>query len=257
MAGGARWILDPATRGPVPEPDFLLAYGPGPERVAEVRLPEGTGPAPLVLVLHGGYWRAKHDRGYLGPLCAELTARGYLTANVEYHRSGQPDGGWPGTAEDVRAAVHVLPALIEEAAPGRTGAGTVLLGHSAGGHLALLAAHEGITGILALAAVSDLAETARQRLDEGAAQEFMGGEPAQLPEAYAAADPLRQGPPGARTVLVHGDADDRVPHAFSARYAERFGVHLRTVPGADHFDLVAPGSPGFAAVVEALAEVTG
>ncbi|WP_031468304.1 alpha/beta hydrolase family protein [Sciscionella sediminilitoris] len=256
MSGDARWILDPATRGPVPEPDLVLGYGPGPERVAEVRLPEGSGPAPLVLVLHGGYWRAKHDRGYLGSLCAELTARGYLTANVEYHRSGQPGGGWPGTAEDVRAAVHALPARIAEAAPGRSG-DTVLLGHSAGGHLALLTAHEGITGILALAAVSDLAETARQRLDEGAAQEFMGGEPAELPEAYAAADPLRQGPPAARTVLVHGDADDRVPHEFSVRYAERFGARLHTVPGADHFDLVAPGSPGFAAVLEALPELTG
>lgn len=236
-------------------PTFELRYGPAEEQFAEVWLPE-TGPwRPPVFVVHGGYWRAKHDRGYLAPMCAELAGLGYPCVNIEYRRGGQPGGGWPGTRADVELAVRSLPGMLEAA--GVSSGGAVLLGHSAGGHLVLLAAYEGIAGVLALAAVTDLAETARARLDGAAAQEFMGGEPEELSEAYAAADPLRLPAPPSRVVLVHGDRDDRVPVEFSRRYAAHAGARLHEVAGADHFELVRPGSAAWPVVLDALTELRG
>lgn len=235
-------------------PDRVLRYGESPQHVADVRFPPGEHPCPVVLVLHGGYWRAQYDREYLEPMCAELTARGYLTVNIEYRRVGQPGGGWPGTAEDVRTAVRALPGKLDRADPARV----VLAGHSAGGHLALLAAGEGATGVLGLAAVSDLAETARRRLDGGAAQEFMGGEPNDASYGrYVEADPMRRGPVPVPTVLVHGEADDRVPHEFSVHYATAAAAKLRTVPGADHFDVCTPGTVAWPLVLDELAELAG
>jgi acetyl esterase/lipase len=206
-----------------PPPDLVLAYGSGPERVADVRIPQGSGPHPLVLVIHGGYWRAKYDRSHLGPMCVDLTARGYLTCAPEYHRAGHDDGGWPGTFVDVAAAVRILPTLLGElVAPQQV----ILVGHSAGGHLALWAAsaHRAspdrpghhreplpVRGVLSLAGVCDLTAAARHGLDGNAAQALMGGGPGELPEEYRAADPMRLLPSGVRTILLHGDADTLVP----------------------------------------------
>ena len=128
---------------PAPPPDLVLSYGPGPEHVADVRLPPaGARPAPLVVFLHGGFWRAAFDRTHTGPLAAALAAAGFAVCNPEFRRTGQRGGGWPGTFDDVAAAVDALRALVRDA----TGADRVsdepplLAGHSAGGHLALWAA---------------------------------------------------------------------------------------------------------------------
>ncbi|MEV4621778.1 alpha/beta fold hydrolase [Asanoa sp. NPDC049573] len=132
---------------PAPPPDAVVSYGPHADHVADVRLPL-TGSAPLVVVIHGGFWRAEYDRSHTGHLAAALVAEGYPVAQLEYRRTGPgADGGWPTTFDDVVAGLAALPALVASVAaalgrPAPAAGAPVLIGHSAGGHLALwYAAH--------------------------------------------------------------------------------------------------------------------
>jgi acetyl esterase/lipase len=198
-----------------------------------------------VVFLHGGFWRAAWDRTHVGPLAADLAARGYPVACPEYRRTGQPGGGWPGTFDDVLAAV----AAVREALPGTP----VLAGHSAGGHLALWAAGRvPAAGVLALAPVTDLTGAYRLDLDQGAVAALLGGAPDEVPERYAAADPA---PPPVPVVIVHGSADAQVPPGMSRAYADRAGGNVRLIelPGTDHFALVDPLAAAWLTVIDGLA----
>src|SRR5271154_6958885 len=148
-----------------PPADARIAYGSDPNQFLDLRLPKnkprtGTGKSerlyPLVINIHGGYWRAKYNLDHTGHLCAALTAKGLATANLEYRRVGNDGGAWPGTFADIRSACNFL---LQNGAkykfdPKRV----VVMGHSAGGQLALcLAAHEPrLTRVVALAGVCDL-----------------------------------------------------------------------------------------------------
>lgn len=252
---------------PAPPPDHVLRYGPLPDQVADLRLPPGlgaggTGQVPvLVLLLHGGFWRAAYDRKHLGPLAAALAAENFLVCTPEFRRTGQPGGGWPGTFDDVAAAVDRLPGLVRSALGGAAGPGQVILaGHSAGGHLALWSAgrhrlspaspwHQSssqpgavassgaadvpgvfgvsgaraseVVGVVALAPISDLTACHRAGLDDDAAGELLGGGPAEQSSRYAVADPARLVPLGVPVHIAHGTADDRVPFAMSREFAAR------------------------------------
>ncbi|GAB3966110.1 alpha/beta hydrolase [Plantactinospora veratri] len=252
---------------PAPPPDLRLRYGADPEHVADLRLPAApTGPArPLVVVVHGGFWRAEYDRRHTGPLAADLAGRGYPVAQLEYRRTGQPGGGWPGTLDDVAAGIAALPGLVGAVLPaGGTAPGPpILLGHSAGGHLALWAAlhaPERVRGVLALAPVLDLAEAYRLDLDGGAVAALLGGGPEEVPERYAAADPARSAAPPVRISIVHGTLDRQVPVAATRRYAA--GAHdadLRFVelPECEHFGLIDPLSRAWPAVLAELHWLAG
>jgi acetyl esterase/lipase len=234
---------------PAPAPDLTIAYGSHPDQVADVWFPAGGGPAPLVMLWHGGFWRPQWDRAHLGPLAAGLAARGYVVANVEYRRSG-----WPETFTDVALAADAVPRLLEQATDQ-----TVYMGHSAGGHLALWAVLRrdqpgpAPVGVLALAPVTDLVDAYRLDLDGGAVDAFLGGGPDQVPDRYAAADPAALGAPETPVVVLHGDLDDRVPVEMSRRYAAVTGARLVQLPGTDHFALIDPESAAWPAVLEALA----
>ncbi|UOZ03643.1 alpha/beta fold hydrolase [Amycolatopsis sp. WQ 127309] len=117
-----------------------VAYGPEPSQVGELYRPEGDGPFPVVVVVHGGYWSAMWDRRQMTGVVDDLVGRGYAVWNIEYRRIGEAGGGWPGTFLDVAAAVDALDGLDPALDTGRV----VLLGHSAGGHLATWAAHRGV-----------------------------------------------------------------------------------------------------------------
>ncbi|MEN3610253.1 alpha/beta hydrolase [Plantactinospora sp. ZYX-F-223] len=252
---------------PAPPPDLRLRYGTDPEQVADLRLPAApAGPArPLVVVVHGGFWRAEYDRRHTGPLAADLAGRGYPVAQLEYRRTGQPGGGWPGTFDDVTAGIAALPGLVGAVLPaGRMAPGPpILLGHSAGGHLALwaaLRAPAGVRGVLALAPVLDLAEAYRLDLDGGAVAALLGGGPEEVPDRYAAADPARAAAPPIRTSIVHGTLDQQVPVAPSRRYAARaHGTDLRFVelPECEHFGLIDPLSRAWTVVLAELHWLTG
>jgi len=247
VTGDSREVL---TR-PAPPPDRTLRYGPDPEQVVDVR---GTA-GPVLIFIHGGFWRAEYDRGHTGPLAADLAARGWRVATIEYRRTGQPGGGWPGTCEDVVAAVEA----VRREYPATEGVGApVIAGHSAGGHLALwYSSHfaDRIRAVVALAPVADLALAHRLRLDDGAVDEFLGGGPEQQPQRYASADPTRLTPPTVPVTVLHGDRDQQVPMSISCSYVASVravggSVDLVELPDTEHFDLIDPLSSAWPVVLD-------
>lgn len=234
---------------PAPPPDATLPYGDHPEQVVDVRVPPGTGPAALVVVVHGGFWRPEYDRTHAAAQSAGLADAGYVVATVEYRR-----GDRERLLADVRSALDAAPHLAAQAAPGRVDAGrVVLVGHSAGGHLVLLESRRG-TGVVALAPVADLAAAERDALGDGAVRAFLGGPASAHPDL----DPALLPAPPVPVVLVHGLDDDRVPAEQSRAYAAaRPGVGLDLVPGAGHFALIDPESPAWPRVLAAVGRVAG
>lgn len=262
---------------PAPPPGLTLRYGGDPDQVVDVRLPpSGTGARPVVVVVHGGFWRAAYDRTHTGPQAGALAEAGYVVAVPEYRRTGQPGGGWPGTLDDTAAWSDALPELLAAALGDRVDVSRlVLVGHSAGGHLALWAAsrhrlptgspwHRAtpppVTGVVSLAGVCDLSLAADLRLGNGAVQDFLGGDPSAVPERYAAADPAVLLPAAGRVALVHGQADPDVPACVSRAYAERAraaGAEVRLVelPETGHFEPVDPRSSAWPTVLEGIASL--
>lgn len=243
-------------------PDAVLRYGDHPEHVVDVHLPLGpTRPSPLVVLLHGGFWRQQYDRRHIRPMAQALRAEGYVVATPEYRRSGGA-GGWPKTFDDVAAVRVRLPALLAGLVPHRVAAAPpLLLGHSAGGHLAmwwaLTAPATEVAGVVALAPVADLARAHADRLDGDAVAALMGGSPSEHPERYAAADPaalLRRAVPVPPITLLHGTDDRQVPVAHSRDLP---GVSYVELPGVDHFALIDPLSAAWPRVVSALRDAAG
>ena len=177
-----------------------------------------------------------------------LTEAGWATWNVEYRRVGA-GGGWPQTFDDVAAARAAAPAAER----------VVAVGHSAGGHLALLLATRGLVdAAVALGAVCDLPGAAAERLGNGAALDFMGSSPDEAPEAWAAADPLGQAPPPVPVALVHGVDDGTVPVAQARAYhAAAGGRSSLTELACGHFEPIDPRSEAWPYVLEALNGVGG
>jgi len=250
-------------------PARQIAYGEHPDQVGNLHLPVGEGRWPVVVLIHGGFWRFGWDRTLMTPLARDLAARGIAAWNVEYRRMGQEGGGWPGTLEDVAAAADAV-AGLDGVDPTRV----VTVGHSAGGHLALwLAARHRLgagqpgagprvrpRGAVSQAGVTDLARGAADGLGDGACEALLGGAPEELPERYAAASPAALLPLGVPVLLVHGAADDIVPpgqsHAFAhAACAAGDAVDVVDLPGADHFDVIEAGHQAWAAAVRWIADV--
>jgi acetyl esterase/lipase len=179
-------------------------------------VPDGDGPAPVAVVIHGGFWKAVHGRKLMWPVCGDLARRGWAVWNLEYRRLGlRSGGGWPATFDDVAAAIDHL----AQAADGRVRLDSLsAVGHSAGGQLALWAASRPdpavrIRRVAALAAPCNLAEAGEN------AQALMGGTAGELAERYDAADPMRRLPLGVPILLVHGVEDTTVPVRRSREYA--------------------------------------
>lgn len=234
-------------------------YGDHPHQVYDAWPADDSG-APLVILLHGGYWR--YDRMHLTPFAAWLSRQGFDVLLPGFRRSGGA-GGYPETFDDVARIVDTLP----------EGRPYVLAGHCSGGHLALWCAARALqppgsrwytptlpTSVLALAPITDLTATRRDDLSSGAALQLLGGEnlfEQRLPEA----DPLTllrgAGTTGVPTVLLHGAADEEVPLTQFSDYA---AVHrdLRTVvlPGTGHYTLIEPDAPGARAVADTLREMS-
>lgn len=232
-----------------------VRYGPDPAQVVRVSATVGVAePRGLVVLLHGGFWRAEYTAELADDLAADLARRGWTAANVEYRRVGD-GGGFPETFDDVSAA---LDALGDQVAPGRP---VVTLGHSAGGQLAVWltgrhrlprwsGARVRPTHAVSQAGVLDLVAAAEQRLGGGAVPALLGGSPQEVPDAYDAADPTRQLPPGCPVRCVHGTDDTTVPLSQSADYvraatAAGGEATLVEVPG-DHFALIDPTTPAWA-----------
>ncbi|GAA4711480.1 hypothetical protein GCM10025782_04460 [Pedococcus ginsenosidimutans] len=233
-------------------PTRTTPYGDHEVQVYDVRMPERVTRALTVVVVHGGFWRLDYDRGHASRQAQAFADAGHPTAVVEYRRPGMTGGGWPGTAEDVAAAVGAIRRDPDLAHP------LVLVGHSAGGQLVAWAAAQpwahGLRGVVSLAGVLDLAHGEATDVGGGAIPAFLGGTPAQVPEAYAEADPARLSP-AVPVVLVHAVDDEVVPYDLTTRYAARHrgpGVRLVPVETGGHYGLIDPEHPAFAEVAAAV-----
>jgi acetyl esterase/lipase len=234
---------------------LLSRYGDDPSQVGELYLPDGDQPTPVVVVLHGGFWRDRYDRHLMDDLCADLSARGLAAWNLEYRRLGS-GGGWPATFEDVAAGIDHLAELD---APLQLDCVSAV-GHSAGGHLALWAAGrhrlpEGQPGAtprvhvrrtVSQAGVTDVAEASRLGLSNGVADELLGAPARDVPELVALTSPRALLPLGVSQLVIHGGDDDTVPARISSDYAAAAWaagddrVALIVLPEQGHFEHIDP-----------------
>lgn len=213
----------------------------------------------VVVVIHGGFWRAAYDLALGRPLAEDLAARGWSVLNVEYRRVGD-GGGMPQTFDDVAAAIDLLAGI-----DGAAGLPVVALGHSAGGHLAVWAAARGahgwpqrvaLTAVVAQAGVLDLRAAARDRLSTDAVGALLGDRPID-----ARVDPTQQLPLSIPVWCLHARDDVDVPFAQSQQYVTRAQAagaraELVEVKGG-HFDLIAPVTQAWAAVLDAVTAARG
>jgi acetyl esterase/lipase len=256
-------------------------YGPAPQQFGELSLPDGKGPFPVAVAVHGGFWSSGFDLTHLRSFCAALADAGWAVWSVEYRRVGertekarssQEGGGWPNTMLDVAAAADHLRTLAPEQ---RLDLDRVVsVGHSAGGHLALwLAARRRLApasplhrpdplplrGAVSLAGVCDLRRAHQLGLGGPAVSQLMGGSPDEVPDRYAAASPAELLPLGTPQVLVHGSDDVVVPVEISRAYqkaaaAKGDDAQLVEIAGVEHFGVINPRSPAWPKVKGALAK---
>jgi acetyl esterase/lipase len=259
-----------------PEPDARIAYGSDPLQFGELRLPAGSGPHPVAIVLHGGCWRARYDIGHTRAFSEALRRSGIAVWGLEYRRVGNEGGGWPGTFLDVAAGADHLRSLARSHPLDLER--VVAVGHSAGGHLALYLASRRrldaaseirggaeplpLAGVVPLAAVTDLRRALEEAVCETMAAELLGGRPDEVSIRCDEASPIERVPLGVPQRLVSGALDAIVPPGFSADYAARAvragdDAALTLVPGAGHFEVIAPGTEAFAAVAAAIRSLVG
>ena len=241
---------------PVSEPDGpgegRIDYGPNLSQYGELYLPQGT-PRGVVVVIHGGFWKAEYDASLGRPLATSLAAEGWAAWNLEYRRVGN-GGGAPATFDDVSAGIDQL------ATTGLDLSTVVTLGHSAGGHLAAWAATRGrdqawpdrvpVTAVVSQAGVLDLRSADEDDLGGGAVQALLGHAPTDADDRY---DPIRQLPAGVPLWCVHGRADTIVPPGQSAAYVDKAltagdRAELVEVEG-DHFVVIDPASAAWARIL--------
>jgi len=265
-----------------------IAYGKEALQFGDLYLPGDTGPYPVVILIHGGFWRVPYGLALMTGLAKDLVRRGIAVWNIEYRRVGDIGGGWPGTLLDVAQAADYLQKLGEQYPLDLQR--VVSIGHSAGGHLALwLAARPQLvakgwhpleeksalagsqeslhptaspiplkmTGVISLAGAIDLEQVWRLQLGNEAAADLLGGSPEEVPERYLIASPAVHVPLGLPQVLIHGTEDDRVPLIVSETYEKRATaakdtIRLVVLDGADHFVLIDATSTAWGIIVEEL-----
>jgi len=227
-----------------PEPDQQLRYGAHADQVIDYWPAKEY--RPLIVFLHGGFWRPEYDRVHARSLGAALSDLGWPVVSVEYRREpGKPDT----TTADIRTALDALPDLVD------VHAGYVLMGHSAGGQLALWAASTlnpvRLRAVLALAPVADLLMADQRMIGDSAVQAFIGGgvrndlDPVHLPASIAP------------VTLIHGANDTVVPIAVTESYFSAHPTaHLHRVPHCGHYELIDPQSDPWHDVTTELTRLT-
>jgi acetyl esterase/lipase len=233
---------------------ITVAYGPNGSQFGELFLPASIGSAvPVVVLIHGGFWSAVFGLELMRPIAVDLASHGYAVWNIEYRRVGEDGGGYPGTLDDVGIAIDELAVFADDHDLDLSR--VALVGHSAGGQLALWAAgrpNQAVTASVAvgLGPVADLAGGAHAGLGGGAVIALLGGTPDEQPERYRVATPRTT----AETpfVVVRGSADSIVPAQFTLPADGTGEIEVIDIVGDDHFDLIDPTSASWAAVISSL-----
>lgn len=220
----------------------IIHYGDHKSQFVELYEPRSDASADTTVLIHGGYWRDAYGCDLMHALADKFRRRGSTVVNLEYRRIGEvPDPAWAAMSDDVLAGLDFARDLMPS-----VGATLTLVGHSAGGQLALWAASQRpVDTVIALAALADLAAADRDELSSNATRTLLGGTSAELPEVYAQASPIELPPLGCRQIVVHGNHDKNVPVEQSASYvrtAESAGDDVVGLIDAriDHFDVINP-----------------
>ncbi len=248
-----------------------IRYGDHSDAFADLWLPRdldaSASPLPVVVLIHGGFWRQHYRLDLMDDVAGSLVTAGFAAWNIEYRRVGG-QGGYPETFDDVAAAVDHLPELADRPLDLDR---VAVVGHSAGGHLSGWVASRGVLPAdapgadpavtprvaFSLAGVLDLVDCARNGLGDGACPALVGGTPDDVPERYRVTSPIELVPVGLPVIAVHGDADKTVPLLQSQAYvkaARAVGdpAELVVIPGANHFDMIDPTHPAWQAVLDRL-----
>jgi acetyl esterase/lipase len=254
---------------PTKPADYRFSYGDDANQVGELRVPSGVGPYPIVILIHGGCFRADFAKfGELGPIGDALKAKGIATWNIEYRRLSQPGSGWPGTYLDIGRGVDYLRSIATQNHLDLKR--VIVVGHSNGGNFALWAAARShlpksspvyLSDALPVRGVIDLAGPPNieafipyEKVCGGAVvEQILGGKPADVPDHYAQASAMTLLPLGVPQTLIWGQEDALVPLALGETYtkmAKHAGdsVRLLVLPAAGHFEIATPFSPAWPAV---------
>lgn len=255
---------------------FRISYGEEPSQFGILRVPNREKSSPIIVTIHGGFWQEKYDLEENTPLDEDLTLRGFATWNIEYRRVGEEGGGWPGTFNDVIDAVNHLKLLADNFKLDLSR--IIILGHSAGGQLALWLAAQNknhhiaeidnmiqlsIRGVISLAGVNDLNkmwEIHKERGDFSPVSNFLDGSPSEVSDRYKFASPIELLPLKMKQIIIHGADDRHVPAILSADYYHKAlekdeDVHLTILPDVDHFQIIDPLSISWKSVIESLKQI--
>lgn len=261
-----------------------IYYGEGEHLFGDLRIPNGDGPFPVAMLIHGGFWRSQFDLEQLNGLAARLTKEGIATWNVEYRRVGNDGGGWPGTLLDNAHALDYVSVLAKTFPLDVTR--TIAIGHSAGGHLALwLAARKKLPetsplytshnphplkGVISLAGVCDLKKMHeihewKEKLFgivDNPTRDLLNGTPEEHENRYLESSPKELLPLETTVVLIHGTLDVNVPYGLSENFANEAkelgdDVILKKLTTVEHFGLIQPDSDAWPVVLHTAKQLVG
>ena len=250
-----------------------ISYGTDPVQFGDLRLPDGEGPHPVAIILHGGCYLSRYSLDYMGEFARATTEQGFATWNLEYRRVGDEGGGWPGTFTDVAAGADHLRALAEERPLDLSR--VLVIGHSSGGQLAIWLAGRASTPsssdlfsedplpvhrVLSLAPVTDIARRYHLGNCDHSAAKLMGGGPDEKAKRYREVSPIETLPVPVPHVLLLGDQEEAWRQEDTAVYLERARasdgkVHFQPISGSGHFEVIDPRTEAWNQVRRALLEL--